>query len=223
MFEHAKWITRKPWKVWSFPKNRDNPPSPYLARNFSIDKANTSRVILSAVGYGQAAYYLNGSRIPNSLLPTQPTDPTVTVFYNQYDITDLVCDGENRLGILLGKNDMLTHNAPWYSFVKMIAQLDITQIDGSVLSIVSDSSFRTADSPLLYDQKLLGETYDARLEIPGWCTPGFDDSSWDPAKPTLLEFRPKWAFAIHLIFRVIIKKSPGSAPKNQPRSPSPIP
>ena len=167
MFEHAKWITRKPWKVWSFPKNRDNPPSPYLARNFSIDKANTSRVILSAVGYGQAAYYLNGSRIPNSLLPTQPTDPTVTVFYNQYDITDLVCDGENRLGFLLGKNDMLTHNAPWYSFVKMIAQLDITQIDGSVLSIVSDSSFRTADSPLLYDQKLLGETYDARLEIPG--------------------------------------------------------
>ena len=26
---------------------------------------------------------------------------------------------------------------------------------------------------------LMGETYDARLEMPGWDTPGFDDAAWD--------------------------------------------
>ena len=26
----------------------------------------------------------------------------------------------------------------------------------------------------------MGETYDARKEIPGWSTPGFDDAAWQP-------------------------------------------
>ena len=28
-----------------------------------------------------------------------------------------------------------------------------------------------------------GEHYDARAEQPGWCSPGFDDSSWKQAVP----------------------------------------
>lgn len=29
MFEHAKWITRKPWFEWKMPSYEELPPAPY--------------------------------------------------------------------------------------------------------------------------------------------------------------------------------------------------
>jgi alpha-L-rhamnosidase len=35
----------------------------------------------------------------------------------------------------------------------------------------------------VFDNIYSGETYDARLEAPGWSVPGFDDADWLPATP----------------------------------------
>ena len=45
----------------------------------------------------------------------------------------------------------------------------------------ADESFRTHPSPILFDDERCGEIYDARLEIPGWSEPDFDDSTWRAA------------------------------------------
>lgn len=53
--------------------------------------------------------------------------------------------------------------------------------NGERETIVSDTAWKTADSPILFSLRRCGGKYDARLEIPGWCDADFDDSGWDNA------------------------------------------
>lgn len=185
MFENAKWITRTPWIKWDFAKDpAELPPSPYLARTFTVKKP-LKTATLHIVGLGQAAYYLNGARIPDSVRPTQPSAPIRTVVYNTYDLTALLHEGQNRLGVILGNNAYNDTGVPrWRSTTKMIAQLDIVYTDGERETLVSDTTWKTADSPTLFSLRRCGEKYDARLEIPDWCEVDFDDSNWDAAHIT---------------------------------------
>ena len=42
----------------------------------------------------------------------------------------------------------------------------------------SDLDWRTSGGPLVFNSIYTSEHYDARLEQPGWSSPGFDDSAW---------------------------------------------
>ena len=50
--------------------------------------------------------------------------------------------------------------------------------DGSVETIPTDLSWRTASGAITFNSIYTGEHYDARLEQKGWSTPEFDDSKW---------------------------------------------
>ena len=63
----------------------------------------------------------------------------------------------------------------------MIAELHITYKDGSKEIVPTDSSWKTATGPSLSKNIYSGEIYDARLEIPGWDAPCYDDSAWAAA------------------------------------------
>jgi alpha-L-rhamnosidase len=66
----------------------------------------------------------------------------------------------------------------------LMAQLEIEYSDGTRELIPTDSSWRiTGDGPVREGDFLMGETYDARKETPGWTEPGFDDAAWEPAIP----------------------------------------
>jgi alpha-L-rhamnosidase len=60
----------------------------------------------------------------------------------------------------------------------LLVQLEVQYTDGSRETIVTDKEWRAATGPILTNSLYDGETYDARLEHPGWSLPGFDDSSW---------------------------------------------
>lgn len=66
----------------------------------------------------------------------------------------------------------------------LIFQLDIEYKDGTKETIVSDESFLTADSPVVFSLTLYGEKYDARLEIKDWCVYGSDVSNFEPVEIT---------------------------------------
>ena len=44
--------------------------------------------------------------------------------------------------------------------------------------VKSDLDWRTSGGPLVFNSIYTSEHYDARLEQPGWSSPGFDDSAW---------------------------------------------
>jgi alpha-L-rhamnosidase len=56
--------------------------------------------------------------------------------------------------------------------------MNITYKDGSVEQVVTDQTWKTSIGPILYSDIIKGEYYDARLEMDGWSSPGFNDSTW---------------------------------------------
>ena len=180
MFEHAKWITRKPWLEWRMPSYEELPPAPYLTKCFVVEKAVASAV-LNIAAYGQGAYYINRKRIHDSYLPTVHSLTDKTVVYSSYDLTGDIVKGKNKIGVVIGNNYQTSSANPHRGYIRMIAQLDITYKNGTAEQIVSDTSWKTADSPILFDMRRCGEKFDARLKINDWCNPDFDDSAWDNA------------------------------------------
>ena len=76
-------------------------PSPYLRREFPLDKP-VSLARLYATARGVYELYINGNRVGNDVLAPGWTDYDRRVQYQTYDVTDLVREGGNDLEVLLG-------------------------------------------------------------------------------------------------------------------------
>lgn len=64
----------------------------------------------------------------------------------------------------------------WGDDVAFLAQLEVQYGDGRVETLATDGAWRWANGPLLSAGLYAGESYDARLERPGWSAPGYDDA-----------------------------------------------
>ena len=164
------------------------PPSePLLRKDFTAKKRiKSARAYVAGLGYYKL--YLNGRRVGDHEL-----DPAFTVYdktdlYATYDVTQALRSGDNTIGVSLGRGYYAMTNpdewlsSPWHGEPKLKLELDITYADGTSGRIVSDGSWTLADGPTTSESLWFGETYDARLEQPGWNDTGFDDSGWRPAR-----------------------------------------
>jgi alpha-L-rhamnosidase len=91
--------------------------------------------------------------------------------------------GQNALGAFLGNGWYSGHIGnggfqAWGKVPELLAQLEVTYADGTIKRIVSDGSWQTHPSPITASDFMVGENYDARLEIPGWDKAGLDSSDW---------------------------------------------
>jgi alpha-L-rhamnosidase len=103
--------------------------------------------------------------------------------YLSYDLKEYLNEGENVIGALLG-NGFYNPSSYWcegYGSPRFLGQIHIGYSDGTEQVIVSDLTWKAAESPVTMDLVYDGEYYDARLEQPGWCNAGFDDSAWKTA------------------------------------------
>jgi len=99
--------------------------------------------------------------------------------------TDTLKPGANALGFWLG-NGFYGQNIAFdgkfgYGQPSVRGKIFVEYVDGSTEEIVTDSSWKTTISPIVFDNVYWGETYDARREIAGWSRPGLDDSAWQSA------------------------------------------
>lgn len=163
-------------------------PAPYFRKTFVI-KAAVRSARLTVCGLGFYELYVNGRHITKGLLAPYISNPDDILYYDEYDITDLLQRGKNVLGLLLG-NGMLNclggrvwdfQLATYRSAPKLALSLELEYEDGSKEQFEADESFKKYPSPILFDDLRCGEIYDARLEIDGWNLPGFDDSEWTAA------------------------------------------
>lgn len=175
-------------------------PSPMLRKSFTVNKEiSSARAYVTGLGYFEL--YLNGEKVSEDVLTPNLTlygkrdnlGPIgvmiknnfreYRVMYLSYDIKNLLKNGENVVGALLG-NGFYNPASYWtegYGTPRFLGQIHITYTDGSEQVIVSDQSWKASKSPILMDLVYDGEHYDARLEQQGWCAPGFDDSKWEKA------------------------------------------
>jgi alpha-L-rhamnosidase len=160
-------------------------PSPYLRKELSVDRP-VRRARLYTTARGVYELYLNGTRVSEDVLAPGWTDYDKRIQYQTYDITPLLADGPNALGAVLGDGwfsgfvgfDPKHRGALYGARPQLLAQLDVEYEDGSRESVATDGSWRCSTGPVLFSDLLMGESYDARKEMPGWDEPGFDDSVW---------------------------------------------
>jgi len=159
----------------------------YLRREFIVSKP-LKRATARVCGLGVFDFSIN-SRSPDDRLHA----PGYTYFsrralYVEWDVTSLLHRGPNALGVVIGNGRFFAPRekspTPFTDFgaPRMLCRIDLEYMDGYEESIVSDPSWKATDmGPLRFNNEYDGEIYDARLEMPGWDAPGFDDSAWKPA------------------------------------------
>lgn len=160
----------------------------YLRKEFVLRKP-VSRAMLYICGLGSSKTYINGKSIGDDVFGTMVSWYHKHVYYKTYDITSLVVKDKNAIAVILGNGRYFNprtvkpDNVDVFGFPKLIAQINIDYTDGSKHTLVSDSSWKlTTHGPIFANNEFDGEEYDARMEMTGWNTKDFDDSSWIPAK-----------------------------------------
>lgn len=164
-------------------------PAPLLRHEFDVRPDVTqARLYITALGVYEAQ--LNDVTIGDHVLAPGWTSYHHRLRYETFDVTALLQPGRNALGAILGDGwfrGRLGFNGGRRNIygdrTALLAQLEIRYADGSSERIVSDPSWRAATGPILASDIYDGETYDARLERPGWSAPGYADHDWSGVRP----------------------------------------
>lgn len=184
LLDRSEWVGS--WISVAERDGESSEPCPFLRRGFDLPKeVRAARVYVTAMGVYEL--HLNGSRVGKDHFTPGWTDYNSRIPYQVYDVTDNVRSGANAIGAILGDGWACGYlvwednRGIWAKLPSLLAQLVIDYADGSVETIATDGSWHATTGPILESDIYNGETYDARLEMPGWNEPGFDDSSWAPA------------------------------------------
>lgn len=141
-------------------------------------------------GLGHYELSINGKKVSDYVLQPGWTNYEKSCQYNVYDVTDLIQEGGNGLGILLGdgmfhvpgKKGRYAYFPRSYGYSKFLFQIELTYEDGTTDTIVSDESVTCAESPVGYSCIYGGEEYYASKEQKGFDTYHFvEDDTWNPA------------------------------------------
>ncbi|MDR0724968.1 MAG: glycoside hydrolase family 78 protein [Prevotellaceae bacterium] len=162
---------------------------PQLRKTFTLQKP-VKRAVAFVAGLGHFELFLNGEKVGNHFLDAGWTKYDKQALYVAFDLTGHLQTGENVLGMMLGNG---FYNIPFDRYLKLIIShgapkmklhLRIEYIDGTTGEIVSDTSWKTTESPVTFSSIYGGEDYDAKLFRDGWAKPGYNDASWQQAIPT---------------------------------------
>ena len=164
----------------------------YLRKDFAL-KSEVSEARLYVSGMGVYSAYLNGSEVaPEELLKPTLSWYSKRVYFNTYDVTKMLQQGDNAVGIILegGRYSSIRYNAAnpnWdgtdhvfgFGTPRLLLQLEVTYKDGQKETIVSDETWKiTNRDPIRTANEWDGETYDENFDLGNWNQADYDDSAW---------------------------------------------
>ncbi len=159
-------------------------PAPLFRKEFEIKSPVVrARAYVCGVGYNEV--YVNGQRLGNAVLDPGQTTYDVRAFYVTHEITKLLQQGQNAVGVMLG-NGFFGQNQAFggglsYGQPALIAKIVVDFANGTTQTIATDESWKAETGLVVFDNVYAGESYDARAERSGWNTAKFDDSQWQTA------------------------------------------
>ena len=164
----------------------------YLRKEFAL-KNEVSEARLYVSGMGVYSAYLNGSEVaPEELLKPTLSWYSKRVYFNTYNVTEMLNNGDNAIGIILegGRYTSIRYNEAnpnWdgtehvfgFGTPRLLLQLEVTYKDGQKETIVSDETWKiTNRGPIRTANEWDGETYDENFDLGDWNTTGYDDNEW---------------------------------------------
>jgi alpha-L-rhamnosidase len=158
-----------------------------------------TRATVHATALGVYTLEINGRRVSPERLAPGWSAYQRRIHSQTYDVTSMLREGSNAIGGILADGwysgyvayGLLTlqeglvpgiDGRYYYGVTPALrVQLELEFADGTRKTIASDTTWKTSLGPITESDILMGESYDARKEMPGWSSPGFDDSAWEQA------------------------------------------
>ncbi|HMI85043.1 MAG TPA: family 78 glycoside hydrolase catalytic domain [Polyangiaceae bacterium] len=180
----GKWIGR-PSRPDEAQKTHDRSVV-YLRKAFVLGP-NIERARLYASAFGAYEILINGKKAGRNVLAPGFTDYEKRVLFQSHDVTDLVRAGDNVIGAIVGGGWCTAalggrSGACGFEPPRVMLQLEITLIDGTLVTVVTDETWTAHAGPIVTSHLYDGERYDARREMQEWSTPRFDARDWQPVQ-----------------------------------------
>lgn len=162
-----------------------------LRKGFDTGRKQITDAVVYVCGLGHYRLNINGATVGDAEFAPVWSEYDKTVYYNVFDVTDLITAGGNAVSVLLGNGMFNVQRMGRYSKLQtsfgppqMLLRLEINYADGTRQVIKSGDDWKYSLSPITFNSIYGGESYDARLEQQGCCKAGFDDSGWRKAVVT---------------------------------------
>lgn len=160
-------------------------PSPLMRREFKVD-GPVKRATAHVCGLGYFEFLINGTKVGDHVLDPVQTTYDKRACFVSFDVTDHLRLGDNAAGLVLGngffgQNFAFVRGLKWGAPVA-VAAIEIEYADGTTKTVTTGPEWKATTGPILFDNVYVGETYDARLEQPGWAEPGFNEDNWSPVE-----------------------------------------
>lgn len=187
----GQWIGNDQLYQWDCAGLHTRLSARYLRSEFE-SKKEVARATVHIAGLGLCELYINGTRVGNDVLSPVPSDYRKTIYYNSFDVTNLVKE-KNAVGVILGNGRQFAmrqvkpYKVTTFGYPKLRFSMTIEYTDGTTQRVVSNDQWKlNADGAIRSNNEYDGELYDARKEWSDWSCYGFDDSQWENAKRTSL-------------------------------------
>ncbi len=159
--------------------------APMFRRKFFAPETKNAKLYFCPLGIGYC--YINGKSVSADVLSPAISDYNKTLWYNEYDVSEILVPGENVINVWCGNgwyNESLKsawnfNEATWRDVPKFILKLEA---DGKTIITSSDGDWRClTDGPVYFNELRSGEYFDARKSDQSWLLSEFDDSIWEKA------------------------------------------
>ena len=163
-----------------------------LRREFELAKP-VARARLYATAHGVYEAELNGAVVGDHVLAPGWTAYQHRLRYQTYDVTELIADGPNAIGVSLadgwyrGYVGFAGKREVYGDRLGAFVQLEVDHPDGTRTTVASDGSWRSTLGPVTRAGIYSGERDDLRAALPGWSAPSFDDAAWTPVEVGTLD------------------------------------
>lgn len=200
-------------KKWRYFKSGDH-KLPILRKELEVEKEVKSALAFIC-GLGHYELSLNGEKVGDSFIAPGWTDYDSLCLFNTYDITAQVKLGTNAFGVMLGNGFYNIPNVRYRKIMnafgnpKMICKVEVTYVDGSIESLISDGSWKVKESPVTFSSIFSGETFNATLDPDDWKMPKFNDSRWQNAlevNPPMGKLEPETDYPVKLMEEIEVKE-----------------
>lgn len=159
-----------------------------LRKEFQTAGRKIVDAVVYVCGLGHYEMKINGRKVGDSEFAPLWSEYSKTVYYNIYDVTDMLVRGNNAVSVLLGNGFFNVQRMGRYSKLQtsfgapqMIMRMEINYSDGTQQIVKSATDWKYSLSQVTFNSIYGGESYDARLVQKGYDTAGFDDSTWKHA------------------------------------------
>ena len=171
-------------------------PAPFFRTEVTLEKeVAKASLALSSMGIYEA--YINGEEVRypdvDDIFNPGLTNYSTHVYYQTYDVTDMLKQGANAIGVMVGGGWYQTaYNSNFQSIYgpnnraeerALLGKLVVTYTDGTkaVFTTNTETWKATTNTFILADDQWNGETQDGRIRaaMADWAKVGYDTTGWE--------------------------------------------